>query len=57
VCEYWVINAVTLTTMVHRKPSGKVYDAVEEVAPGDTLVPLQVRAFAVSLGALDLHQD
>jgi Uma2 family endonuclease len=35
--EYWVINAVTLAMMVHRKPSGKIYEAVEEAAPGETL--------------------
>jgi Uma2 family endonuclease len=57
VCEYRVINAITLTTMVHRKPSGKVYDAVHEVAPADTLTPLLVPAFAVSFGGLDLHLD
>jgi Uma2 family endonuclease len=34
--EYWVINAVTLATMVHRNPSGKVYGTVEELAPHDT---------------------
>jgi Uma2 family endonuclease len=55
--EYWVINAITLATMVHRNPSGKVYDAVHEVAPADTLTPLLVPAFAVSLGGLDLHLD
>jgi Uma2 family endonuclease len=55
--EYWVIDAVTLTTKVHRKPSGKIYDAVEEVALGDALIPLLVPAFAVSLGALDLHLE
>jgi Uma2 family endonuclease len=55
--EYWVINAVTLTTMVHRKPSGKVYDTVEEVAPGDALTASLLPAFSVSLGALQLHLD
>jgi Uma2 family endonuclease len=55
--EYWVINAVTLTTMVHRKPSGKGYESVSEVAPTHALVPLLVPAFAVSLGALPLHLD
>ncbi len=55
--EYWVINAITLATMVHRKPSGKVYGAVEEIAPGDTLTPLLVPAFAESLGTLKLHLD
>lgn len=55
--EYRGINATTLATMVHRKPSGKVYDAVEEVAPGNTLTPLLVPAFAVSPGSLELHLD
>jgi Uma2 family endonuclease len=52
--EYWVINAGTLTTMVHRKPSGKAYESVNEVAPTDTLIPSLVPAFSVSLGALRL---
>jgi hypothetical protein len=30
---------------------------VEEVTPGDMLTPLLVPAFAVSLGALELHLD
>jgi Uma2 family endonuclease len=55
--EYWVINAITLTTMVHRKPSGKTYGSVDEVAPGGTLTPSLVPAFAVALGALGLHLD
>jgi Uma2 family endonuclease len=52
--EYWVINAVTLTTMVHREPAGSSYGAVEEVSPQAQLVPLLVPGFAVSLGALGL---
>jgi Uma2 family endonuclease len=55
--EYWVINAATLTTMLHRKPSGKGYESVHEVASSHTLVPLLAPAFAVSLGALPLHLD
>jgi Uma2 family endonuclease len=55
--EYWVINAGTLTTMVHRNPSGKAHGAKDEVAPGDTLIPLLVPAFSVSLGALSLQFD
>lgn len=49
--EYWVINAVTLFTMVHRQPSGKSWDFVDEVAPAGTLTPSRLPAFAVSLGA------
>jgi Uma2 family endonuclease len=55
--EYWVINAGTLTTMVHRRPSGKVWDFVDEVPPGDTLTASLASALSVSLGALDLHLD
>ena len=55
--EYWVINAATLTTMVHRQPSGKVWGFADEVAAGDTLTPLLVPALAVSLSALPLHLD
>jgi Uma2 family endonuclease len=52
--EYWVINAGTLTTMVHKNPSAQGYRSVQEIAPGATLAPSLVPAFAVSLGALEL---
>jgi Uma2 family endonuclease len=55
--EYWVINAATLTTMVHRLPSGKSWSFVDEVAPGGTLTASLLPAFSVSLGALELHLD
>jgi Uma2 family endonuclease len=56
--EYWVINAGTLTTIVHRRPDGKVWGFVDEVAPGDTLTAsLFAPALSVSLGALELHLD
>jgi Uma2 family endonuclease len=55
--EYWVINAVTLITKVHRRPFGKVWDVVGEVAPGDTLTASLVPALSVSLGALELYLD
>lgn len=57
VAEYWVINARTLTTMVHRKPHGNAYESVDEAAPEDTLTPLLVPAFSVSVGALALRFD
>ncbi len=52
--EYWVIHAATLMTMVHRRPSGNVYAFVEEVSPGEQLVPALVPELAISLGALAL---
>jgi Uma2 family endonuclease len=50
--EYWVINAVTLATKLHRQPSGSAYGLVEELRPDAPLAPLLVPSFAVSLSAL-----
>jgi Uma2 family endonuclease len=49
--EYWVINAVTLMTTVHRQPSGNAYAFKSEFPPVDSLAP----SLAISLGALDLE--
>jgi Uma2 family endonuclease len=50
--EYWVINALTLATKVHREPSGDAYGLVEEVRPDGRLVPLLVPGFTVALSTL-----
>jgi Uma2 family endonuclease len=56
--EYWVINAVTLMTAVHRQPSGNSYAFMREIAPDTLLVPTSSQALAVSLDALALqHND
>ena len=52
--EYWVVNAVTLMTTVHRQPSGTAYAVAEEFPPDTRLVPLLAPELAVSLNALDL---
>ena len=52
--EYWVINAGTLVTMVHKEPSDQAYGFVQEVAPNAMLAPSLVPAFAMSLGVLEL---
>jgi Uma2 family endonuclease len=52
--EYWVINAGTLITMVHKEPSDQTYGFVQEVAPNAMLAPSLVPAFAMSLGVLEL---
>ncbi|HWN50792.1 MAG TPA: Uma2 family endonuclease [Xanthobacteraceae bacterium] len=52
--EYWVINAGTLITMVHKGPSDQAYGFVQEVAPNAMLAPSLVPAFAMSLGVLEL---
>ena len=52
--EYWVINAVTLMTTVHRQPTGNAYAVSGELPRDVQLVPLLAPALAVSLSALDL---
>ncbi len=52
--EYWVVNAVTLATMVHREPSGQGYRVVQEVLPEAQLTSTLVPSFAVSLAVLAL---
>jgi len=52
--EYWVINAVTRVTTVHRQPTGNVYAATEEVPPEVRLVPSLAPELAISLNALTL---
>jgi Uma2 family endonuclease len=52
--EYWVINAITLMTNVHRQPDGTAYAVKEEVPPHDRLVPLLAPELAVLLAELDL---
>jgi Uma2 family endonuclease len=52
--EYWVIDAQTLTTRVHREPSAQGYANVVEVPSGETLMPILVAPLAVRLADLDL---
>src|SRR5215475_5928921 len=47
--EYWVINASTLVTTAHTKPSGNAYASAPEVAPATLLVPTVVPGLAISL--------
>jgi Uma2 family endonuclease len=51
--EYWVINAKTMVTRVHRDPSAKKYGSVTEVPPGKVLKPILVPSLALKLADLD----
>ena len=52
--EYWVINAVTLQTTVHRRPSQQGY-ATSEVVPADAVLVLSLLPeLAIALSALTL---
>jgi len=53
--EYWVINAETLVTRIHRDPSPTGYRKTTEVPPEGRLVPLLVPSLAVTLGTLELN--
>ena len=52
--EYWVTNAVTRMTTVHRQPTGNVYSATEDIPPSARLIPSLVPELSVSLNELRL---
>ena len=52
--DYWVIDAVTLGTRVHREPSAGGYASVTEVRRSETLAPLMIAPIAVRLDDLRL---
>jgi Uma2 family endonuclease len=52
--EYWVINAVTLQTTLHRQPTEKGYAASETLPANALLVPLLLPELAIALNALAL---
>jgi Uma2 family endonuclease len=52
--EYWVINAATLMTTVHRQPAGDTYADTVEVGPDTRLVPSLAPELALSLNELKL---
>jgi Uma2 family endonuclease len=52
--EYWVINAITRMTMIHRQPAGNDYGYKVEFPSTERLIPSLAPALAVSLNELDL---
>jgi Uma2 family endonuclease len=53
--DYWVIDARTLLTRIHRGPGANGYATVEDHAAEAMLVPLLVPALTVRLADLDLE--
>ena len=53
--EYWVVDAKTLVTNIHREPTGVEYAKVTEVSPGETLAPLFAPTLAVKLSELPIE--
>jgi Uma2 family endonuclease len=52
--EYWVVNAVTLETRVHRDPTPEGYASIVAQPADTTLTPHLVPALAVRLADLDV---
>ena len=53
--EYWVVNAKTLETTVHRDPQGENYTDVRVVAKADAVTPGLLPALGLSLGVLKVE--
>jgi Uma2 family endonuclease len=53
--EYWVLDAITLVTSVHRDPGPDGYPPPREVGPNDLLVPFLAPLLAVRLSDLGLE--
>jgi Uma2 family endonuclease len=52
--EYWVIDAATLVTAVHTRPSATGYGDIKEIGPDRSLSPSLIPAFAISLATIDV---
>ena len=50
--EYWVVNARTLVTRVHRDPSPRGYGSVVDIGASEILTPLIVPSLALKLDDL-----
>ncbi|MBC8049583.1 MAG: Uma2 family endonuclease [Chitinophagales bacterium] len=53
--EYWVVDAMTLTTQIFKEPSAEGYMKIEDIAAGDLLTPEAASSIAVRLADLDLR--
>lgn len=47
--DYWVVDAATLRTTIHRRPTADGYAEVSVVEPSDTMSPLLVPGLAIQL--------
>jgi Uma2 family endonuclease len=54
IAELWVIDAVKLSTRIHREPRPEGYAAVGDFAAGQPLVPAALPGLAVTLADLDI---
>jgi Uma2 family endonuclease len=52
--EYWVIDAATMVTAVHTRPSAAGYGEIKEIGPSDSLSPTLVPGLRISLATIDV---
>ena len=52
--DYWVVNADTLETRVHRQPGPSGFAETRDVPPNQTITPLLVPKLAIRMTELDL---
>lgn len=57
VADYWVVNAVTLSTRIHREPSSHGFRSVVELPATAQLVPLLVPQLTLRLADFDFGDD
>lgn len=55
--EYWVVNARTLVTSIHREPGRSGYALPREARPTERIAPHSAPQLAVRLADLDLGED
>jgi Uma2 family endonuclease len=55
--EYWVINARTLVTSIHREPGSSGYPPPREAGPDELIEPLHVPQLGVRLADLGLGRE
>jgi Uma2 family endonuclease len=55
IAELWVVDAVKLSTQIHREPKPQGYLSVTALAAGARLVPQALPGLAVTLAELELH--
>ena len=57
IADYWVIDAVSLSTRVHRRPAERRFGEVSDHPPTETLVPLHVPGLTLRLADFEFGTD
>jgi Uma2 family endonuclease len=57
IADYWVIDAVSLSTRLHRKPSQRRYEEISNHPATETLVPLDVAGLTLRLADFEFGTD